>query len=318
MKLVITPNENRDLSGRIAALGLGIDVAHPQNETETHAAIADADAFYGNITPALLAGANRLRWIQSPSISQERFMFPELIAHPAIMTNPRGIFSEDIADHVLAYILVFARQLRRYWLAQRERKWVKESAGYPVDVIHLPDTTIGILGLGGIGQAVGKRAHAHDMRVLAVDARLTEAPPTVERLWGPAGLPHMLAESDWVVICAPETPETHGLFNTQTIGMMKHGSYLINIGRGKIVKLDAVVEALKSGKLAGVGLDVFETEPLPTEHPLWGMENVIITPHTAGAGPHIAARREAVLLDNLRRFVAGQPLENVVDKARWF
>ncbi len=318
MKLVITPNENRDLLGRIAALGLGIEVAHPQNEAETLVAIANADAFYGNITPALLAGAGHLRWIQSPSISQERFMFPELIAHPAVMTNPRGIFSEDIADHVLAYILVFARQLRRYWLAQRERQWVKESAGYPDDTIHLPDTTVGIFGLGGIGQAVAKRARAHDMRVLAVDARLTEAPATVDCLWGPDELPRMLAESDWVVICAPETPETRGLFNAQTIGMMKHGSYLMNIGRGKIVKLDAVVDALKSGKLAGAGLDVFEAEPLPAEHPLWDMENVIITPHTAGAGPHIAERREAILLENLRRFVAGQPLENVVDKVRWF
>jgi phosphoglycerate dehydrogenase-like enzyme len=177
---------------------------------------------------------------------------------------------------------------------------------------------MGIFGLGGIGRAVAKRAAAHEMRVLGVDAVLTEPPPGVERIWAPAELREMLAQSDWVVICTPETPETRGLFDATTIGAMKRGSHLINIGRGKVVKLDAVVAALNSGQLAGAGLDVFEVEPLTSDHPLWACENAIITPHTAGAGPHIVERRHKVLIENLRRFVAGLPLENVVDKRRWF
>src|SRR5205085_2838079 len=128
----------------------------------------------------------------------------------------------------------------------------------------------GIFGLGGIGAAVATRAHAFGVRVLAVDARTTEPPPEVARLSGPDGLIAMLGESDFVVICTPETPETRGLFDARTIGAMKRGSFLINIGRGKVVVLDAVVAALRSGQLGGVGLDVFEAEPLPGDHPLWG------------------------------------------------
>ncbi len=128
----------------------------------------------------------------------------------------------------------------------------------------------------------------------------------------------MLGESHFVVICTPETPETRGLFDERTIGAMKRGSFLINIGRGKVVVLDAVVAALRSGQLGGVGFDVFETEPLPSDHPLWGFENAVLTPHVAGAGPHVDERRRRILVENARRFAAGQPLINVVDKARWF
>jgi phosphoglycerate dehydrogenase-like enzyme len=128
----------------------------------------------------------------------------------------------------------------------------------------------------------------------------------------------MLGQSDFVAICAPETPETRGLFDAPALGRMKRGAYLINIGRGKIVRLDALVAALESGHLAGAGLDVFEVEPLPADHPLWGMENVIVTPHMAGLGPHTAARRHEILLENVRRFAAGRELINAVDKTRWF
>lgn len=280
--------------------------------------IADADAFYRNITPDILAAATRLRWIQSPNIGQENRIFPALVSHPAVLTNIRGIFSDDIADHVMGFVLIFARGFHRYQRAQQRRRWAKETDEYPTDVIHLPDATMGIFGLGGIGYAVATRAHAFGMRVLAVDPRPIDRPPEVSELFPPERLTEMLAASDFVAICAPETPETRGLFDAAVIGAMRPDGYLINIGRGAIVRLDALVDALRAGRVAGSGLDVFDPEPLPADHPLWEMENVLITPHVSGAGPHHLERLHGILLENLRRFVDGAPLINVVDKERWY
>src|SRR5205823_4577608 len=148
-------------------------------------------------------------------------------------------------------------------------------------------------GLGGIGSAVAARAHAFGMRVLAIDPRRTDRPPEVSALWPPDRLPDLLGASDFVVLCAPETPETRGLFDLSVMRMMRPNAYLINIARGKIVSLDALVEALRAGSIAGAGLDVFEPEPLRADHPLWDMENVVITPHVAGAGPHSVERLHA-------------------------
>jgi phosphoglycerate dehydrogenase-like enzyme len=140
----------------------------------------------------------------------------------------------------------------------------------------------------------------------------------VDQLWRPDRLPDLLGESDFVVIAAPHTPETERLFRRPLFQQMKRTAYLINIGRGVIVDLADLVAALRAGEIAGAGLDVFETEPLPADHPLWGMENVIITPHVAGCSPRIAERHLGVVLDNVRRFARGEPLVNVADKSRWY
>lgn len=278
-------------------------------------AIVRADAYFGRITPELLAASRRLRWLHSPTIGLEDTMFPELVAHPLVLTHPRGIFNEDIADHVMGFVLCFSRgfhrhvrnQSRRYWAAMSEHR-----------VVHLPDRTLGIVGLGGIGKAVVQRARAAGMRVVAVDPVCRARPAGVARIWRPEHLRRLLAVSDFVVICAPETPATRGLFDEATIGAMKPGSFLINVGRGAIVRLDALRAALESGHLAGAGLDVFETEPLPARHPLWRMDSVVLTPHMAGLGPHVPARRLGFFVDNLVRFVAGKRLHGEVDKHRWF
>lgn len=314
IKLVIYPTEDPELPDRIRRAEPGVDVVVARDEAEARREIADADALYGRVDRELLAAAKKLRWIQSPVIGLERTMFPELIAHPVVMTNPRGIFSDDIADHVLALLLVFARHLPRFFRYQVGHNWHTE--GYVP--VHLPDATLGIVGLGGIGSAVAHRAAAHELRVIAVDPRRTEKPPGVTELWPSSRLHDLLGQSDFVAICAPETPETRGMIDAGALRAMKPTAYLINIGRGKIVSLDALVAALRAGQLAGAGLDVFEVEPLPPDHPLWAMENVVITPHIAGYGEHIAGRRHQVLLDNLRRFTRGEPLTNVVEKNRWF
>jgi phosphoglycerate dehydrogenase-like enzyme len=184
--------------------------------------------------------------------------------------------------------------------------------------LHLPDATLGVVGLGYIGKEIARRGLAFGMPVLAVDSVEMQAPEGVAALWKPEQLSQLLASSDFVVIAAPHTPRTVKLFRRAQFQQMKRTAYLINIGRGVIVDLADLTAALQAREIAGAGLDVFETEPLPVEHPLWGMENVIITPHVAGISPRIPERHLAVLLDNIGRFARGEPLRNVVDKAMWY
>jgi phosphoglycerate dehydrogenase-like enzyme len=218
----------------------------------------------------------------------------------------------------MAFVLTFARGMHRYQRHQEKHHWARSPGGYPTDVIHLPDSTLGVVGLGGIGHAVATRACAFGMRVIAVDPQRTDRPPEVAEVWPVDRLGDLVGASDFVVICAPETPETRGLFDARVIEQMRPTSYLINIARGKIVILDDLVQALHEGRLAGAGLDVFDPEPLPSDHPLWDTPDVLITPHVAGAGPHATERLQAIFVENLRRFVSAQPLINVVDKGRWY
>ena len=334
MKLVLHPPVEPERLARITEAAGPMAVVNAATEAEALAHMPDADAFFGKITPPLLAAARRLRWVQAPTASLEHYLFPELTAHPCVLTNMRGLFSDVIADQVMGYVLCFARNLHRYVLQQASAHWapiggeggrVQFATGpgvvNPIDRahLHLADCTLGVVGLGGIGAEVARRGLAFGMRVLAVDPVRTDAPAGVESLWKPERLPDLLGESDFVVIAAPHTPETEKLFRRPQFRQMKRSGYLINIGRGAIVDLADLTAALEAGELAGAALDVFETEPLPADHPLWRMgDRVILTPHVAGYSPRIAGRHLAVLLDNIGRFVRGEALRNVVDKARWF
>ena len=175
-----------------------------------------------------------------------------------------------------------------------------------------------MVGLGGIGSEVARRGLAFGMQVVAVDPVQTHTPQGVAALWKPERLGDLLAQADFVVIAAPHTPQTEKLFRRSQFRQMKPTAYLINVGRGAIVDLAELTAALEAGEIAGAGLDVFEVEPLPEGHPLWGMENVIITPHVASLSPRIAERHLATLLDNVGRFARGEPLQNVANKAAWF
>jgi phosphoglycerate dehydrogenase-like enzyme len=184
--------------------------------------------------------------------------------------------------------------------------------------MHLADCTLGIVGLGAIGSEIARRGLAFGMRVIAVDPVQSTGPEGVAAVWKLERLDDVLRQSDFVVIAAPHTPETAGMFGLPQFEQMKRTGYVINIGRGVIVKLGDLCEALRRGLIAGAGLDVFETEPLPPEHSLWKFENVILTPHVAGTSPRIAERHLEVLLDNIVHFRRGEPLRNVADKRRWF
>jgi phosphoglycerate dehydrogenase-like enzyme len=335
MKLVIYPAVSNWRLEKITAAAAPMQVVQAGDEAQAIAAIADADALFGYLTPAMLRTARKLRWAQSPTASMEKYLYPELVASPVIVTNMRGIFGDVIADHVFAFILSFAKNFHVYLRQQQCGVWRMlgrsegELPGYggpgevhPSDraAITLEGSTLAIVGFGGIGIEIARRGLVCGMRVLAVDPRAADAPdaPDGVTLYRPEQLDAVLREADFVVIAAPHTPETFKLFNRERIRRMKRTAYLINVGRGVIVDLADLTAALQAGEIAGAGLDVFEVEPLPAGHPLWQMENVIITPHCAAASPRVPERHLETLLDNLCRFVAGQPLRNVVDKAQWY
>jgi phosphoglycerate dehydrogenase-like enzyme len=333
--IVIHPAIDPD---RLAALNAAAPEAKFVNsatESDAWAAMHRADAFLGKITPMLLAEAGQLRWVQSFTASLEHYIFPELVEHPCTLTNMRGLFGDVIADQVMGYVLCFARNLHTYIRQQIEHRYeplggesarVSNAAG-PGTVnamdratISLPGASMGIVGLGAIGREIARRARAFEMTVIAVDRhpdRILDV-DQVASIRGMDGLPELLAASDFVVIAAPHTPETAGLFRAPTIAHMKPSAYLINIGRGAIVVLDDLVAALREKRIAGAALDVFEVEPLPADHPLWDMPNVILTPHTAGYSTAIAPRHLATLVENVGRFNRGESLINVVDKAAWY
>ncbi|HVC95817.1 MAG TPA: D-2-hydroxyacid dehydrogenase [Pirellulales bacterium] len=333
MQLVIHPAVEPERLRRIVAAAGPMSVVNAATEAEAIREIVAADAFFGKLSPSLLAAANELRWVQSPTASLEHFLFPELIAHSCVLTNMRGLFSDVIADHVLGYVICFARNFHHYIRNQLAARW--EPVGGEearstftagpgtVSAIdrahrHLADMTLGVVGLGQIGAEIARRALAFGMRVVAVDPVRTSAPAGVAALWPVEGLNELLAESDFVVIAAPHTPATSGLFRREQFQRMKPSAYLINIGRGAIVDLADLTAALDAGEIAGAGLDVFEIEPLPPDHPLWKNPDVILTPHVAGTSPRIAERHLAVLLENIGRFVRGESMINIVDKTRWF
>jgi phosphoglycerate dehydrogenase-like enzyme len=336
MKFVIHPAIEPDrLAALQSAAHADIVWVNTSDPNLAEAAMPGADAFLGKITPAMLAKADRLRWVQSFTASLEHYLFPALEAHPCVMSNTRGLFGDVIADQVMGYVLCFARNLHTYIRRQVEHRYepvggegarVSNAAG-PGTVnamdratIYLPSSTMGIVGIGGIGREVARRALAFGMTVRGVDKypEKMSPPDGVERVDPLERLPELLAWSDFLVIAAPHTPETQGLFDARMLSHAKPGSYLINIGRGAIVVLNDLAAALRDGKLAGAALDVFEVEPLPADSPLWDFPNVIVTPHTAGYSPVIAQRHLATLVENVRRFVHGEPLLNVVDKTLWF
>ena len=332
MKLVIFPAVDSERLARILEAATALDVVNAGDENQARREIVDADAFFGKITPPLLAAATRLKWVQAPTASLEHYLFPELIEHPCLLSNMRGLFSDVIADHVLGLVICFARNLHLYVRRQLERRWEPvggEAArsdflfgpgiASPIDKshAHLADCTLGIVGAGQIGSEIARRAHAFALRVLAVDPVVSSVSGVCE-VWRPQRLGDLLAESDFVVIAAPHTPETHKLFGRREFEQMKRTAYLINVGRGVIIDLADMTSALTDGLIAGAGLDVFEIEPLPSDHPLWGMENVIITPHVAGTSPRIAERHLDALLENIRRFQSGRPPATLVEKRRWY
>ena len=291
-----------------------IDVQLSKSVGEAMEVIGEVDAAFGNIVPELFERATNLKWIACPQAGPKAGYYHQaLIDSNVVVTNTREIYDDHISAHIMSYVLALARGLHVYIPRQLKRQW---SPGY--QIIHLPDATALIIGVGGIGGETARLCAEFGMNVIAVDPRLDEPPPGAKELHRPEALSDLLPRADFVIVTVPETPHTQNMFGLNEFQRMKSSAFFINIGRGATVVLDDLVEALRQGHLAGAGLDVFQTEPLPTSHPLWDLPGVLITPHVAGRGPYLEDRRTKLFIDNCIRFNEGSPLVNVVDKAQWF
>ena len=267
----------------------------------------------------LLARAPRLTWVHSASAGVERAMTPAARERGVVITNARGVFSRPIAEYVLMMILAVSRRLPGLLELQRERTW------QPLEGVELRDVTVGIVGLGSIGRAVGALATAFGCRVVAVRRRseqgatagLTETPSfgevMLERVGGPETLPQLLAESDFVVLAAPLTPETEDMIDAAALAAMKPTAWLVNVARGRLIDERALLNALRDGTIGGAILDTFRDEPLAPSSPFYDLPNVIVTPHTSWSSGRVLDRSVELFCDNLRRYAAGEPLLNVVD-----
>jgi phosphoglycerate dehydrogenase-like enzyme len=275
----------------------------------------------------LLVRAPKLAWVHSATSGVERAFTPAALERGLVVTNARGVFSRPIAEYVLMMILSVSRRFPQLLELQRERTW------QPLQGAELRDVTVGIVGLGSIGRAVGALATAFGCRVVAVRRRSGPAQPgdeagasgdagersfgevMLDRVGGPETLPELLGESDFIVLAAPLTPETEDMINDETLALVKPGAWLINVARGRLIDERALVRALRDGPLGGAVLDTFRDEPLQPTSPFYDLSNVIVTPHTAWSSGRVLDRSVELFCDNLRRFAKGEPLLNVVDPA---
>ena len=280
--------------------------------------ISDADALLGVCSRELVQAGKKLRWIQVYSAGVDRYRFPELLASDITLTNLKILQGPEIADHAFALLLALTRRLNDLIPRREAQEWPIQEFRTTRRPIELHGKTAIVIGFGGIGTQIGQRAAAFGMKVIAVDPKDIPFLFFMDRAVRPDELHEVLPLADVVFMAAPHTPESERMMATAEFELMKQGSYFIAVSRGKTYDKAALVKALDEQRLAGAGLDVTDPEPLPPGDPLWGFESVIITPHIAGQSDHIRDRRQALLIENVRRFVEGAPLRNIVNKTRGY
>jgi phosphoglycerate dehydrogenase-like enzyme len=313
--LVAARLEAADLE-RIRQAGRNVEVIAPRDRAETLAAAAQAEVILGEPSVEVIQAAPKLKWVQHWAAGVERLP-RELMQHPCVLTNMQRVFAPVIAETVFAFLLGLSRGLVQASVPNfRLRKWDR---GGSVPLDDLLGKTMGVVGLGGIGSEVARRAHhGFGMRVLAVDPKPMPKPDVVAELREPGWLPEMVPQVDVLVSCAPHTRETEKLFGESVFRALRTSAYFINVSRGGLVDQAALARALKEGWIRGAGLDVTTPEPLPPEDPLWDCPNLAITPHNSGAAPIRQVRLVALVAENVRRYSNGIALLNVVDKARGY
>lgn len=283
--------------------------------------LSDAEVIFTlSLRPEQFALASKLRWIHAPTAAVHQFMFPQLVSSEVVLTNSREVHGPVVAEHVMALIFALAKKIPQAVLFQQKHVWGQESMWN--DGVHLREisgATLGLVGVGSIGRRVAQMASALGMRVIAVREHVEKGRPEgVEAVFAPSALDKMLRQSDYVVVAAPLIGATHGLINAARLAVMKPGACVINVGRGPQVDTVALADALRKRRIAGAALDVFDQEPLPQDSPLWSVENLLITPHTAGLTEKLWNRHYELFSDNLRRYLAEQPLQYVVDKQKGY
>lgn len=286
--------------------------------------IQDADIYIGWISQQVFKQAKSLKWVQVPGTgvdgvlghgedSDGTFKYSPLVDSDVVVTNCPGSHAEPMANHVMGMVVSLAHQFPRIYQDQNQRKW--DTASYHNQLRNLTGTKMGIFGLGDIGVAVAKRAYAFGMHVIGVDANSErDIPDYLEEIWGPEKLEDMLRVSDWVVVATPLTSDTKNALNRNRLNLIKHGAFLVVISRGGIVDEDALVDALRSGRLSGASLDTTDVEPLPNDSQLWDVNNLIISPHVSAETPDTFQGRTDVIKENLRRYLRDEEFIYVCDK----
>ena len=268
----------------------------------------------GSLDHNLFPQAHSLRWLQTTGAGMEWAQHPEIMSHPVILTNAH-IHAVQISEHLFGMLLMLTRRLHSAYGQQLERVWQRDTLLSELQVIA--GKTLCVVGLGSIGRRCAMLGKAHEMRVIGVRNH-PQATPYVERVYGPDKIREALSQAHVVMVVLPSTPHTGNLIGHQEFAAMPKGILFLNAGRGQTVDTDALLEALGNGTVKGAGLDVTDPEPLPPNHPLWEMPDVIITPHTSGWFSHNRESATRIFLDNLRRYVKDEPLQFVVDKNRGY
>lgn len=295
-------------------------IVHLPNYEMLAAEIQDADIFVGySIRPEQFVMARQLKWIHSTATGVGQLSFPELQRSNVVVTNARGVHSVQVAEHAVSLMLALARRLPDAVRYQLRRHWAQQEIwGAPVPPRELDGGVLLLVGLGGIGQEVARRARAFGMRIHVVTRSGHGEASLAEKILDSSHLRDALPEADFVVLAAPETAQTSHMIGAQELAAMKRTAYLINIARGTLIDEAALAYALSRGTIAGAALDVTEREPLPPESPLWAMENLLLTPHVAGVSEHLWERQGALLAENLGRWFSGRELLNRVDLERGY
>jgi len=282
--------------------------------------LPDADIFVGwSLRPQQFLAAKKLKWLHSTAAGVAQLMYPELRQSGIAVTNASGVHTIPIAEHVLGLLLALARRFPSSFRHQAARHWGQQDIwDEPVKPRELRGATLLLVGLGAIGREIARLARALGMRVAAVTRSGRDLTGVTDLVVPPIELDALLAQADFVVLAAPETPETHHLIDAQRLARMKPSAYLVNVARGSLVDEPALIAALRERRIAGAALDVAGEEPLPESSPLWPLENCFLTPHLSGAGDALWPRQAELLLDNLERWFAGRGLRNRVDLARGY
>ncbi len=310
--ILVTPRLHEQLAA-LSAAAPGVTLV--ELDAATPRQIASADATIGVCSAEVLTRATHLQWIQWLGAGVEGCLQqPQLRARNPLLTNMQSTAGPSMAEHVMGMMLVLSRHLDYYLRQQEQGHWADEAPA----LTDLSGKTVLIVGLGGIGTEVAKRAHAFGMKVIATRASGRSGPDYVSYVGLPDELLTLSAQADYVVNCAPLTAQTSGIFNAAFFATMKPGAYFLSVGRGRSTVTADLVAALTSGKIAGAGLDVVDPEPLPAASALWHLPNVIITPHVSAVTPMADSQRALLLRENLRRYVAGEPMLAVVDPERGY
>lgn len=315
---VIVWDRQPDLLAALREAAPGVEFLPAGNAAEAVALAADADAVLGFCTPELLAAGPNIRWIQVFSAGVENCVaIPALRERDILLTNMQRVAGPVMAEHVMAMMLAYARGLHFYIPERMAGRWTRQLPP-PGQMLTLEDKTVLVVGLGGIGVEVARRAHALGMRVVAIRASGRQGPSFVRYVGLPDELHALAGGADFVVNTTPLTPATTGMFDAKFFDAVKPGAFFVNVGRGQSVVQADLVEALESGRIAGAGLDVTDPEPLPADSPLWRMQNVILTPHVSANSDLGNSVRLAIAVENVRRYVAGDRMLSVVDVARGY